>query len=103
MEVVAMRIFAGIYGGRRVLITGHTGFKGSWLALWLKELGAEVTGFGQAPPTTPNHWDFVRLPFNDIRADIHDLFAIRLTFYNSHLYVVFYFYFYLLFCDYNNI
>lgn len=40
--------------GRRVLITGHTGFKGSWLALWLSELGARVTGVGLEPDTTPN-------------------------------------------------
>ena len=83
MEIVAMRLFAGIYGGRRVLITGHTGFKGSWLALWLKELGAEVTGFGLAPPTTPNHWDLVRLPITNIRADIRDLSAIRQTIHKS--------------------
>src|SRR4051812_37760038 len=47
------------YFGRRVLITGHTGFKGSWLALWLTELGAEVTGVSLAPPTSPNHWDLL--------------------------------------------
>ena len=40
--------------GRRVLITGHTGFKGSWLSLWLAELGAEVIGFALPPDTTPN-------------------------------------------------
>ena len=39
---------------RRVLLTGHTGFKGSWLALWLKELGAQVTGFALPPETQPN-------------------------------------------------
>ena len=89
MEIVAMRLFDGIYGGRRVLITGHTGFKGSWLALWLKELGAEVTGFGLAPPTTPNHWDLVRLPITDIRADIRDLSAIRQTIHKSHPEIVF--------------
>ncbi len=89
MEIVAMRLFEGIYRGRRVLITGHTGFKGSWLALWLKELGAEVTGFGLAPPTTPNHWDVVRLPITDIRADIRDLSAIRQTIHKSHPEIVF--------------
>lgn len=39
--------------GRRVFLTGHTGFKGSWLSLWLDALGADVTGFALAPPTTP--------------------------------------------------
>src|SRR5207247_9186516 len=89
MEIVAMRLFQGIYGGRRVLITGHTGFKGSWLALWLKELGAEVTGFGLAPPTTPNHWDVVRLPITDIRADIGDLSEIRQTIHKYYPEIVF--------------
>jgi len=42
--------------GRRVLLTGHTGFKGSWLALWLRQLGAEVIGFAQDPPTNPSHF-----------------------------------------------
>ncbi|MFM9100344.1 MAG: CDP-glucose 4,6-dehydratase, partial [Cyanobium sp.] len=40
--------------GRRVLLTGHTGFKGSWLALWLLELGAEVTGVALPPDTHPS-------------------------------------------------
>jgi CDP-glucose 4,6-dehydratase len=42
------------YRGRRVLVTGHTGFKGGWLALWLHELGAEVHGYALAPATDPN-------------------------------------------------
>ena len=45
---------AGFWQGRRVFLTGHTGFKGAWLSLWLKQLGAEVWGFslpaGRAPP-----------------------------------------------------
>ncbi len=44
------------FRGRRVLITGHTGFKGSWLTLWLHRLGAEVYGFSLAPPTSPNNF-----------------------------------------------
>ena len=47
-------MFANIYQGKRVLVTGHTGFKGSWLVLWLKQLGAEVCGYALAPNTTPN-------------------------------------------------
>src|SRR5207342_2927651 len=45
---------AQAFAGKRVLVTGHTGFKGSWLALWLKQLGATVGGVGLAAPTTPN-------------------------------------------------
>ena len=45
-----------VFEGKRVFLTGHTGFKGSWLALWLHSLGAEVTGYALDPPTNPNHF-----------------------------------------------
>jgi CDP-glucose 4,6-dehydratase len=51
----------GAYRGRRVLVTGHTGFKGSWLSIWLRELGAEVSGFALAPPTTPSCFELCHL------------------------------------------
>ena len=51
----------GSYHGKRVLVTGHTGFKGSWLALWLHRLGAEVHGYALPPPTTPSHFAACRL------------------------------------------
>ncbi len=44
------------FRGKRVFLTGHTGFKGTWLALWLHHLGAEVTGYALEPPTDPNHF-----------------------------------------------
>ena len=43
--------------GRRVLVTGHTGFKGGWLCLWLSSLGAEVHGYALAPSTNPALFD----------------------------------------------
>lgn len=46
----------GTFDGKRVFLTGHTGFKGSWLALWLHSLGAKVTGYALDPPTNPNHF-----------------------------------------------
>ena len=49
-----MQINREFWAGKRVLLTGHTGFKGSWLALWLTELGAVVTGISLEPNTTPN-------------------------------------------------
>jgi CDP-glucose 4,6-dehydratase len=52
---------AEAFAGKRVLLTGHTGFKGGWLALWLTELGAEVYGLGLAPPTNPSMFDVCRL------------------------------------------
>ncbi len=47
-------MFGNYFSGKRVLVTGHTGFKGSWLSMWLKELGAEVTGLALPPETSPN-------------------------------------------------
>lgn len=47
--------------GKRVLLTGHTGFKGGWLALWLQRLGADVTGIALRPNTTPNLFDLARI------------------------------------------
>lgn len=47
-------IFGGTYAGKTVLITGHTGFKGSWLTLWLRRLGAKVVGYALEPPTNPS-------------------------------------------------
>lgn len=54
-------MFNGIYSGRRVLITGHTGFKGSWLALWLETLGAHVAGFSIDVPSAPSNFELLGL------------------------------------------
>jgi CDP-glucose 4,6-dehydratase len=65
--------------GRRVLITGHTGFKGSWLALWLHSLGAEVHGFAAPPPTTPSLFAATRLDklVPSTLGDVRDLEAVE--------------------------
>jgi len=55
------RLFNGIYNGKKVLITGHTGFKGAWLAFWLRQLGAKVIGYSLAPPTMPSFFDAIQL------------------------------------------
>lgn len=66
-------MFKGIYKGRRVFVTGHTGFKGSWLTAWLLSLGAEVAGFSLSVPTEPANFDILGLGskvknyFGDIR------------------------------------
>lgn len=56
VEGMAVTLFSGAYRGRRVLVTGHTGFKGTWLCQWLVQMGAEVAGIALAPETTPAHW-----------------------------------------------
>ena len=61
------------WAGRRVLLTGHTGFKGSWLALWLSELGARVTGVGLEPDTTPNLFSQLELAQRLERHHIADI------------------------------
>ena len=64
--------FGDAYRGRRVLLTGHTGFKGSWLALWLTQLGAHVTGIALDPATPDSHWDLLKLDIVDHRQDIRE-------------------------------
>lgn len=54
-------IFLKTYTGRRVLVTGHSGFKGSWLCLWLRELGAQVAGFSKYLPSEPCHFGVLQL------------------------------------------
>ncbi|APW45621.1 CDP-glucose 4,6-dehydratase [Rhodoferax antarcticus] len=61
MEGVVMHPNASFWRGKRVLLTGHTGFKGGWLALWLQRLGAEVTGLALVPNTTPSLFDTARV------------------------------------------
>jgi CDP-glucose 4,6-dehydratase len=66
---------AAFWHGRRVFLTGHTGFKGGWLSLWLAELGAEVHGYALTPPTEPNFFTAVGLErsmASSVIADIRD-------------------------------
>src|ERR1700736_2804189 len=60
--------------GRRVFLTGHTGFKGSWLSLWLHALGADVTGYALDPPTQPNLFEQADVAgtLRSVCADIRD-------------------------------
>jgi CDP-glucose 4,6-dehydratase len=68
-----------IWKGRRVFLTGHTGFKGSWLALWLADLGAEVTGFSLPAPTVPSLFERARIGevVRHVEGDVRDAGAIE--------------------------
>jgi CDP-glucose 4,6-dehydratase len=67
------------WAGRNVLVTGDTGFKGSWLALWLAAMGARVTGFALPPPTEPSLFEMAGVGdvVNHVEGDIRDLAALR--------------------------
>lgn len=73
--------YGGAYAGTRVLVTGHTGFKGSWLSLWLQSLGAQLSGLSLPPDTVVNpalsHWALLGLPCDEHRHDIRDAAAVR--------------------------
>ena len=66
--------FGGFYNRKRVWVTGHTGFKGSWLSAWLVQMGAEVTGYAIEPPSDPAHFDELglKMRMKDVRADIRN-------------------------------
>ena len=63
-----------IFMNSRVVVTGHTGFKGSWLTAWLKQLGANVMGISLNSPTNPSHFEVskIKLGIKDVRIDIRD-------------------------------
>src|SRR5450830_284600 len=72
MQPEMNQLFDGYYSGRRVFVTGHTGFKGSWLTQWLLLLGAEVTGYSIGVPTQPSLYESLGLSgqIQDVRGDV---------------------------------
>jgi len=70
------------WNGKRVLLTGHTGFKGSWLAIWLQSLGAHVVGYAIAPPTEPSLFEVadVGKGMTSVIGDIRDLAKLQSVF-----------------------
>lgn len=81
----------GFWNGRLVFLTGHTGFKGSWLALWLQKVGAGVTAFSLAPPTQPNLFEAAQVAqgITSIHGDIRDYDALNAALRDSGASVVF--------------
>jgi len=78
--------------GRPVLVTGHTGFKGSWLTLWLHQLGAKIHGYALDPPTVPSLFEAAGIKSilaSDMRADLADLAALKAVFKEKRPEVVF--------------
>jgi len=74
-------LFRSVFQGMPILITGHTGFKGSWLSIWLNELGAKVIGYSLDPPTVPSMFEASRLAERtvDVRNDVRSLDGLRRT------------------------
>ena len=59
--MVNLKLFHNLYKNRKIFITGHTGFKGTWLCLWLTLMGAKVAGFSNKQKTVPSLFDLLRL------------------------------------------
>ncbi|WP_229724515.1 CDP-glucose 4,6-dehydratase [Winogradskyella forsetii] len=70
MEIESL--FGGIYKNRICLVTGDTGFKGSWLVYWLQRMGAKVVGYALEPITSPNHYSLLERNYISIKGDITD-------------------------------
>ena len=73
-------MFHGRYKGKKVLLTGHTGFKGSWLALWLNRLGAEVCGFSLPGTDNTRHFELIRPEIRSEEGDVRDLERLKRVF-----------------------
>ena len=79
MESLVSAAFDNFYAGKCALVTGHTGFKGGWLSLWLNKLGAKVSGISLEPPTHPNFYEIIRRGVfaSEQECDVRDLEALK--------------------------
>ena len=80
--VEGLEVSDNFWRGKRVFMTGHTGFKGSWLSLWLQSMGAQVVGYALAPPTNPSLFEVAEVGkgMTSIIGDIRDLEKLRAVF-----------------------
>ena len=76
---VVMLFFGDAYRDKKILVTGHTGFKGSWLCFWLAKLGAQVCGYSLPAPTEPSHYSLKNFPHENISGDIRDVTLLEKT------------------------
>lgn len=76
-----MDMFDGFFNGKKVFVTGHTGFKGAWLCIWLHSLGADVTGYALRPPTEPSLFELCGIDtlINSVSGDIRDFDTLKRT------------------------
>ena len=86
-----MVVKSKFWQGKKVLITGHTGFKGGWLSLWLQEMGSQVIGLALDPPTNPNLFDQANVAENmlSLKADIRELDPLKKIFQDQKPEIVF--------------
>lgn len=91
MESVVRKSFTDVYKDRKVLVTGHTGFKGSWLALWLAELGAEVVGYSLYLPSEPCNFSVLGLKdlITHVEGDVRDEVMLKKVFEENRPDIVF--------------
>ena len=76
-----MKLYKKLFKNKKILITGHTGFKGSWLSLWFKTMGANVLGVSQSIPTKPSHFKLLKLDkiIRSKKIDINNLSKLKRT------------------------
>jgi len=82
-----MGVSQSFWAGRRVFVTGHTGFKGSWLAIWLKSLGARVSGYSLPPPTDPSLFHTANVAASmdaHVEGDVRDLASLKAAMLAAH-------------------
>ena len=90
LENMVAKCFNDVFKGRNILVTGHTGFKGSWLSLWLSSLGGNVTGLSLEPNTNPSHWELLKLnSVKEFIGDIRDKDFVSKVLESSHPEIIF--------------